>query len=450
MTDLLAEPFYDEAAGQEAVLPDGLRGRLSTLQTLVSDHTRSREVRFVGEGGPLDFVVDPFPRVIDAATWEGLEAGLRQRARALDRFVADVHGQRRTIADGVIPERIVATCTNLDPAARALGPVDGRPWIGIAGLDLVRGADGRFMVLEDNCRTPSGLAYALAAREALAHALDADELDHVRPLDEVPRMLRDVLDAARPDPGAPSCPVVLTDGPENSAYYEHRVLARAMGVPLVTPADLERRGSELWLAGHDAPVDVVYRRTDADTTDSPVGALLAPGLRAGTLGLVNAFGTGVADDKLVHAYVPALIRHLLGEEPLLPSVRSIDLATDEGWQETQDRLAELVVKPRDGHGGVGVEICPQLDAAGLARVRALLAADRDAYVAQECVALSTHPTLVDGACAPRHVDLRPFVLLAGEQVHVMSGGLTRVALREGSMIVNSSQDGGAKDTWVLR
>jgi uncharacterized circularly permuted ATP-grasp superfamily protein len=441
---------YDEASDHPAGLPPRLRERLPGLQTRVMEHARQRGVCFAGTGEAAQFVIDPFPRVIGADTWGRLEAGLAQRARALDAFVKDVYGARRVVADGVVPARVIDSCANLDPGAAALGPGDGRNWIGIAGLDLVRDGDGHFLVLEDNCRTPSGLAYALAAREALEHALESDELDHVRSLGDVPQMLRDVLDAARPDAGRAPCPVVLTDGPTNSAYYEHRRLAAALGVPLVTPHDLQLRADRLWLLGAAHPVDVVYRRTDADHSTTPIGRLLAPALQAGTLSLVNAFGTGVADDKLTHAYVEALIRYYLGDEPLLPSVRTLDLGTPAGLAEADDRLAELVVKPRDGHGGIGVTICEQLDEAALEAVREQLHAAPDAFVAQECVPLSTHPTVIDGVPRPRHVDLRPFVLLAGERVHVVAGGLTRVALSEGSMIVNSSQNGGAKDTWVLR
>lgn len=450
MTSTMSNPFFDEASDATGALPAGLTDRLAALQAQVMDHARERGVRFTDLEEEVDFVIDPLPRVIGAQDWTDVEAGLKQRARALDAFVADVHGPRRAVADGVIPARVIDSCENLDPEAAALGPKDGRNWIGIAGLDLVRGERGEFLVLEDNCRTPSGLAYAMAAREAVEHALGAAELAHVRPLGDIPAMLTDVFDAARPDPSRPTNAVVLTDGPRNSAYFEHRRLAVAVGAPLVTPTEVELRGDRLWTNGAEHPIDVVYRRTNEDMSTSPIGRLLAPALAAGTVGLVNAFGTGVADDKLVHAYVEALIRYYLGEEPLLPSVRSIDLSTPEGIQEADDRLEELVVKPRGGSGGIGITICHQLDEVALAGVREQLHAAPEAFVAQERIPLSTHPTVIDGVAHPRHVDLRPFVLMAGETVHVMAGGLTRVALKEGSMIVNSSQDGGAKDTWILR
>ncbi|WP_354700885.1 hypothetical protein DSM112329_01177 [Paraconexibacter sp. AEG42_29] len=449
-TSLLDAETFDESAAHGG-LPTDLDARLPTLQTAVMDHARQRGVSFAGTGPDSRFVIDPYPRVIDAATWADVERGLKQRALALDAFVRDVHGTRSAVADGVIPARVIESCANLDPGAAALGPRgSGQNWIGIAGLDLIRDASGRFLVLEDNCRTPSGLAYALAAREALQHALEPEELDHVRTLGDVPGMLRATLDAARPDPARPTEAVVLTDGPRNSAYYEHRRLAVALGVPLVTPNELQIRADQLWTIGGEHPVNVVYRRTDEDLSTTSVGRFLSPALQAGTLGLVNAFGTGVADDKLTHVYVERLVRYYLGEEPLLPSVRGLDLGTDAGLAEADDRLAELVVKPRGGFGGIGVTICAALDRAGLDAVREQLHAAPDAFVAQELVPLSTHPTVIDGVAQPRHVDLRPFVMLAGESARVVAGGLTRVALREGSMIVNSSQEGGAKDTWILR
>jgi uncharacterized circularly permuted ATP-grasp superfamily protein len=309
-----------------------------------------------------------------------------------------------------------------------------------------------FRVLEDNVRTPSGLAYTMVARAAVEAQMPVAAEDRPRPVDGVPPMLRATLvDAAPAAAGDDPHIAVLSDGPSNSAWWEHGALADAMGVALVTRDDLEVRRGRLWRRDDPRrPLDVVYRRTDDASTSSWAAELVAEPLRAGRLGIVNGFGTGVADDKLVHAYVEDLIRFHLGQEPLLESVRSFDLLRADHLAEVLERLPELVVKPREGAGGVGVVICPHEEAAVIEGLRTELAAHPEDYIAQELVVLSTHPTVCDGELAPRHVDLRPFVLLgAGRSGSVVPGGLTRVALEEGALIVNASQRGGAKDTWVL-
>jgi uncharacterized circularly permuted ATP-grasp superfamily protein len=375
--------------------------------------------RHVTFGGP--FRLDPVPRVIAADEWERLEAGLIQRVRALDAWCADVYGERRIVRDGVVPERVIETADALEPSLR--GTTQAR-WVGIAGLDVVRAPDGRFLVLEDNLRTPSGMAYAVAARVAVERLLEPDVPP--APLDGLRAMLESVL--------GPGRAVVLTDGPDNAAYWEHRELAELLEIPLVEAHSFDPAG-----------VDVVYRRTDAWQLDSPVGRRLD-----GRVRVVNAFGVGVGDDKLAHAYVEDMVRYYLGEEPLITSVRTFDLGRDEVLAEALDRLEELVVKPRAGYGGEGVVICPHAEPADVERVRADV---RDApadYIAQELVPLSEHATVIDGALAPRHVDLRPFVFLGLDgEGSALPGGLTRVALEEGTLVVNSSQNGGAKDTWIL-
>jgi uncharacterized circularly permuted ATP-grasp superfamily protein len=377
--------------------------------------TAMHDVTFAG--GP--FQLDPVPRVIAAADWTRVEAGLAQRVRALDAWCADVYGERRIVRAGVVPARVIETADSLEPE---LDGVHLGRWIGIAGLDVVRAPDGRFLVLEDNVRTPSGMAYALAAREASRQLLDrtAATLDGLR------RMLKSALGDGRA--------VVLTDGPDNSAYWEHRRLAELLEVPLLEPQELDV-----------AAVDVVYRRTDADRLDTPVGRQLT---RAG-LRVVNAFGVGIADDKLAHAYAEDMVRYYLAEEPLIGSVRTFDLGRPDVLAEALDRLDELVVKPRAGYGGHGVVICPHAEPADVERVRAAVRESPEEYIAQELIPLSEHPTVIDGKLAYRHVDLRPFVFLGAHEVHVMPGGLTRVALDDGALVVNSSQNGGAKDTWVV-
>ena len=447
--------FYDEALD-----PDGapraaggaglglLRPDLPALAAGVRDALTERGVSFRSAGGAAEFQVDPVPRVLGAGEWAALEAGLIQRVRALDAFVADAYGPQRAFAEGVVPQRLLATSEGHEPAMHGLRPPGG-VWVGIAGLDLVRDAAGELLVLEDNLRTPSGFAYAVEARRAVLEALAVPEELAPRTLAGLPEMLLETLRAAAPE-GAPEEPyvVLLTDGPDNSAAFEHAWAAEQMGIPLLQPHELELRGDVL---RHDGrAVDVLYRRTDADTVDTAVGRLLVPPLRAGTLGLVNAFGTGIADDKLAHAYVEALVRFHLGEEPLLRSVPTLDLCVPEQLERALDELETLVVKPRLGHGGHGVMVCPHAEREDVERMRAQLIAQPEDFVAQPTIEISLHPTVIGDALRPRHVDLRPFVFLRGEgKAAVMPGGLTRVAFEEGAMVVNSTQNGGAKDTWVL-
>jgi uncharacterized circularly permuted ATP-grasp superfamily protein len=408
-------------------------------------------VAFSSVDGDEDFVVDPHPRVIESGEWEVLEAGVAQRTRALDAFVEDVYGRSSAVAEGAIPARVVESADYLDPGASELRPPRGT-WIGVAGLDVVRGADGCLKVLEDNVRTPSGFAYIMAARVAVLESLPAKRTSRPRPVDVAPGLLHATLRAAAPvEAGDDPLVVVLSDGPSNSAWWEHRVLAERMGVPLVRREQLEVRRGRLWRHDDDGrPVDVVYRRTNDCTMRSWVGQLLGPPIAAGTLGVVNGFGTGVADDKLVHAYVEELIRFFLGEQPILPSVPTYDLQRPEHLEEVLDRLGELVVKPRNGSGGEGVRICARESDDEVAELRDELAAHPEGFVAQDLVMLSTHPTAIDGELEPRHVDLRPFVFLDDERrATVLPGGLTRVALDAGALVVNSSRNGGAKDTWVL-
>ena len=431
------------AAGARAAL----EGRdLAALVTAVRDRADRDGVRFASPEGSETFMIDPVPRVVPAAEWDRLQRGLAQRVLALDAFVADVHGDRRCVAEGAIPARVIERAGNHEPRARELRPPAG-VWIGIAGLDVVRAPDGRLLVLEDNVRTPSGLAYAVATRRLVGDALGGTP-PCVRAVDGASALLAATLRGAAPPGVDEPYVVVLTDGPSSSAYWEHMTLADWLGAPLVTPGDLTADSERLRHDGRD--VDVVYRRTDDDGLDAPAGRLLRGPLAAGTIGVVNGFGTGVADDKLVHAYVEDLVRLYLGEEPLLDGVRTLDLERPDDLAEALDRLDEFVVKPRDGSGGNGVVLAPDADAAGLDALRDRLRAAPADHVVQELVPLSTHPTVSDGRLEPRHVDLRPFVFLTGQgDAHVLPGGLTRVALRAGDMVVNSSQDGGAKDTWVL-
>ncbi len=450
---------YDEAIDATGAVRPHARAALAAVEAtgldLAADavraSVRAQGIEFHSVDGEQSFHVDPLPRVIGGAEWAHLEAGLVQRTQALDALVDDVYGAGEAVRAGVVPERVVRTADHFNPAAARLRPPGG-VWIGVAGLDIVRDARGTFRVLEDNVRTPSGLAYAMAARAALAAQLAVDPEDRPRALDGLPALLlRTLLDAAPAAAGPEPQAAVLSDGPANSAWWEHARLADLMDVPLVVAADLEIRGGRLWRREDRLrPIDVVYRRTDDTSPASWAAELLREPLEAGRLGIVNGFGTGVADDKLVHAYVEDLIRFFLGQDPVLPSVRSFDLLREDHRAEALERLPELVVKPRNGAGGVGVVICPHEDGSVIAELRHRLRAHPEDYVAQELVMLSTHPTASGGVLAPRHVDLRPYVFLgAGRRGAVLPGGLTRVALDEGALIVNSSQRGGVKDTWVL-
>jgi uncharacterized circularly permuted ATP-grasp superfamily protein len=407
--------------------------------------------------GGQPFVVDPVPRMIVAEEWAALERGLAQRTRALNHFLTDVYGDRRIVSAGIVDAETVDGAEGYEPDLRGRVRKDAAP-APVIGFDLVRDPGGRFLVLEDNLRTPSGIAYLVAARRALAAVLPAG-LPRPRPVDPaIYELLGATLRAAAPPSAEPDPLIVLvSDGPGNVAYYEHACIAQALGIALVTADQLRVDGETLHveLTGGDIrPVDVVYRRTDEDRVRddggdwTPIAQRLVPAWLAGQIGLVNAFGNGVADDKLVHGHVEDFVRFYLEEEPLIASVPTRALATPEAGREAIERLPELVIKPRHGHGGAGVTIGSHADEAQLAVARSELERHPERYIAQPIVPLSRHPTVIDGRLEPRHVDLRPFAFVAGD-VSLAPGGLSRVAFDAGEMVVNSSRNGGGKDTWVL-
>lgn len=440
------ERFGEEELAEEA---DRVAGELS-----------ARGVEFrVGAGESLPFHVDVVPRVVAAEEWAIVEAGVGQRVRALNEFLADVYGERRIVAAGVVPERVATGAEWFEPGLAEELREGAAPLLvraHVIGPDLVRDEAGVLRVLEDNTRAPSGLAYLLAAREALEPLAEAAGLVP-RPLDPVLGMLERTLLDAVPSGSVAERPliVVLNDGASSSALYEHRALAAELGMRVASPAELRRRGDRVLLA--DEPVDVIYRRVDDERMvgrggeRTELGELLLPVLAAGNLGCVNSMGTGVADDKAVHAYVERMIGFYLSEDPLLRSVPSHDLGDPECRDEVLARLAagELVIKPRFSFGGKGVVVGPAAGEAELREAVEAVRANPSAYVAQEPVALSVHPSLVDGSLEPRHVDLRPFAYSAEEGVAVSPGGLSRFAREAGEMVVNSGRGGGAKDTWVI-
>ncbi len=412
---------------------------------------------FAGEERP--FPLDVVPRVIAAEEWEAVERGVRQRVLALEAFLADVYGRQEAVKAGVLPWSVIASSTNFQRVAAGINPANGVR-IQVAGIDLIRDEEGRFRVLEDNVRVPSGVSYVMANRRAMMHVFpEAFATHRIRPVSDYPAMLLAALRASAPAGVADPTVVVLTPGIYNSAYFEHTLLARTMGVELVEGRDLVCRGGRVMMRTTDGErqVDVVYRRVDDEFLD-PVqfrqdSLLGCPGLlnaaRAGRVTIANAVGNGVADDKLVYSYVPDLIRFFLGEEPVLQNVRTYRLSEPDDLAEALDRLDELVLKPVDGSGGKGLVIGPRATRAELAELRAKVEEDPRGWIAQPVVQLSTVPTLIEGQLAPRHVDLRPFAVNDGEDVFVLPGGLTRFALPEGQLVVNSSQGGGSKDTWVL-
>ena len=430
---------------EEATVPLSERD-LARLQAAACSRVERAGLLHRPGKGRISFPLDPVPRVLPGAEWDELELGLGQRVTALNAFVADAYGARQIVQEGAVPARVIETAEQYEPQMVGVEPPGGL-WVGIAGLDLVRDPSGEFLVLEDNLKTPSGFGYAAAARDAVAGALELTDGDRPRGYDELPELLAGALRAAAAGDGDPYL-IVLSEGPDNGAYWEHSWAADRLGLPLVKPEELELDGDRL-LHG-SRRVDGIYRRTDADVLHTGVGTLLAPAIRAGTVGVVNAFGTGVGDDKLTHAYVEDMIRFYLGEEPRVRSVQTLDLARRDHLEQALDRFDELVIKPRASQGGVGVVICPHAELAEVDELRERVREHPEQWVAQPLVDLSTHATLIDGALSPRHVDLRPFVFMHGpDRPRVMPGGLTRYAAEEGAVVVNSTQNGGFKDTWVL-
>jgi len=429
---------YDEAAPR-------LDGDLKGLVTGVRARLARSGVLFRSVSGRAAFPLDPIPRVIAEADWLRVKGALGQRVRALNAFVADAYGERRIVHEGVVPERMMETAGHYEPAMRGVRPPGGL-WVGVAGLDLVRDGDGEFRVIEDNLLTPSGFGYVVAARDAILPELDPPADAAPRSFAELPLVLAGAMRAVSPVEREPYL-VVLTER-DNAARWEHAWAADTLGIPLVELDDLRLDGDRL--RHGEFAVDVVYRRADADMLDCDVGRLLEPAIRAGTLGVVNAYGCGVGDDKLAHAYVEDMVRFYLDEEPQIRSVPTLDLSRPEHLERALDSFEELVVKPRAGQGGQDVMVGPVAEPDEREAIRERVRDSPEDWVAQEFVELSRHVTLIDGELVPRHVDLRPFVFMQGpDDARVLAGGLTRFAIEEGAMVVNTSLNGGFKDTWVV-
>ena len=451
----------------------GCRGVVDYLTTLgeeLVDRQEAAELAIASMGisftvysekGNIDraWPFDVIPRVIEHREWDRVSEGLVQRLQALNMFIDDLYHDARVLADGIVPPDIVLGSPNHRPEVVGVDPPQGT-WAHISGSDLVRGGDGVFRVLEDNLRVPSGVAYMLENRQISKRVFaDAFRSLDIQPVDSYPTRLQEMLASLTPRPGETPVVAVLTPGVHNSAYFEHAFLASQMGALLVEGSDLVVGDDDVCrvrTVGGLMQVDVIYRRVDdlfldpeAFRRDSMLGV---PGLmrawRSGNVALANAPGAGVADDKVVYAYVPDLIRYYLAEEPKLESVPTYVCLEDDDRRYVLDHLPELVVKPANESGGKGIYIGTHATAEETEEVRAAVEAEPRNWIAQPVLQLSTAPTLCEGRPAARHVDLRPFIL-SGDRPYVTRGGLTRVALREGSLVVNSSQGGGSKDTWII-
>lgn len=416
-------------------------------------------ITFSLSGQERPFPLDLVPRVISAAEWTRLERGIRQRVQALEMYLDDIYGEQEILRDGVIPRRLITSCEHFHREAVGIVPPNGVR-IHVAGIDLIRDAQGNFRVLEDNLRSPSGVSYVMENRRTIARVFPNLFATHrVRAVgDYASHLLRALRNAAANNVADPTV-VVLTPGVYNSAYFEHSLLARQMGVELVEGRDLFCRDNAVYMRTTEGErqVDVIYRRIDDDYLDpmqfKPDSVLGVAGIlnaaRAGNVVISSAVGNGVGDDKLVYTYVPTIIEYYLGEKPLLANVDTFRCWLDDEREEVLDRIDELVIKPVEGSGGYGIVFGPDASEKELATITKKIIADPRGWIAQPVMQLSTVPTQIGDSLAPRHVDLRPFAVNDGNDVWVLPGGLTRVALPEGSLVVNSSQGGGSKDTWVL-
>ena len=412
------------------------------------------------EGTERIFPFSLIPRIVAASEWHTIERGLTQRVRALNAFLADIYHEQRCVTDGVIPAGILFEASGFTLRMVGFTPPLG-VYIHIAGSDLIRDQDGQFRVLEDNVRTPSGVSYVLENRRVMLNAVPDLFERAVAPVSDYPERLLDMLIDVRPDNIArdEARVVVLTPGAYNSAYFEHSFLAQQMGIPLVEGRDLIVHDNLVYLRETTGleRIHVIYRRVDDDfldplafRPDSVLGvAGLADAYRAGNVTLANALGAGVADDKVIYRFVPDFIRYYLNEEPILPNIDTYVGALEDDLEFICANLGELVIKPASASGGYGIVIGPQASAAQLRKVEESVRADPREWIAQPLQEFSTIPTHQQGQLRARRADLRPFAL-TGSSTWVLAGGLTRVALVEGSYIVNSSQGGGSKDTWILR
>ncbi len=457
--DGTVRPAY---AGFAEILDGMPMESLITKQKAAEEIFRRLGITFAvyGEGGSTERLIpfDLIPRIIDRNEWDLVERGCIQRVNAINRFLHDVYHGQEIIRAGVVPAEFVFLNTAYRPEMVGIDPPN-RTYAHVAGIDLIRTGERDFVVLEDNMRTPSGVSYLLENREIMMRLFpEAFDTQGVSPVGNYAERLLENLRAVAPGGADDPAVVLLTPGRYNSAYFEHVFLAEQMGIELVEGGDLFVRDDHVWARTTEGPVkvDVIYRRVDDGFMDplafNPQSMLGVPGLlsviRSGRVALANALGTGVADDKAMYCYVPRMIEFYLGEEPIINNVETFMLRDPKQCQHVLENLRELVVKEVQGSGGYGMLIGPASTAEEREAYKRRILADPDNFIAQPTLALSTAPTLIDGEIVPRHVDLRPFVL-SGKETSLVPGGLTRVALVKGSLVVNSSQGGGTKDTWVL-
>ncbi|MCF6404410.1 circularly permuted type 2 ATP-grasp protein [Chitinophaga filiformis] len=405
------------------------------------------------------FPFDIIPRIITGREWDHIEAGIKQRLKALNLFLKDIYNEQQILKDKIVPASLIASCPHYTREVFGI-KVPHDVYVHISGIDLIRGEDGLFYVLEDNLRTPSGVSYMLENREVTKRIFpELLAASHVRRVSNYPLLLHEIL--LQMGPGQLSNPLVvlLTPGIYNSAYYEHTFLARQMGIPLVEGRDLVVNNHKVYMKTTNGleQVHVIYRRIDDEFLDPlmfrPDSALGIPGLmsayRMGNVAIVNAVGNGVADDKAVYAYVPAMIRYYLNEEPILPNVPTYEMSDPDARQYVFDNYTQMVIKRTNQSGGYGMVMGNKVAPEEWAKAKAAIEADPRSFIAQPIIKLSTVPCFIDGTFQARHVDLRPYALCGPQGVQIVPGGLTRVALRKDSLIVNSSQGGGSKDTWVI-
>ena len=405
------------------------------------------------------FPFDIIPRVLTGSEWKTIEDGLKQRLKALNLFLKDIYSEQQIIHDKIIPAELIASCPHYMREVAGI-QVAHDIYIHISGIDLIRGDDGVFYVLEDNLRTPSGVSYMLENREITKRLFP--ELvagSRVRRVSNYPLLLHEILLSLSPAQISNPNVALLTPGIYNSAYYEHTFLARQMGIPLVEGRDLVVDNHKVYMKTTQGleQVHVIYRRVDDDFLDplvfKPDSALGVPGLiaayRKGTVAIVNAVGNGVADDKAIYAFVPAMIRYYLNEEPLLPNVETYEMSNPDAKKYVFDNIQRMVIKRTNQSGGYGMVMGNKVSEEDWAKAMKEIEADPRSFIAQPIINLSTAPCFIDGKYEGRHVDLRPYALCGPSGIQIVPGGLTRVALRKGSLIVNSSQGGGSKDTWVV-
>ncbi|NJN03772.1 MAG: circularly permuted type 2 ATP-grasp protein [Leptolyngbyaceae cyanobacterium SL_1_1] len=432
-------------------------GQLEQTEAAAEAALRELSATFVVEGEERVLPFDILPRVISAQTWQTLEKGLKQRVAALNHFCGDVYGPQQIMQDGKVPRLIVESAAHFLPACRGMQPPGG-VWCHVSGTDLVRDADGQWYVLEDNLRVPSGIAYVLKNRQVMERIVPqlVEQFDP-EPIDHYSQQLQRTLAAASLSKNPAIA--LLTPGPHESAYFEHALLAEQMGAALVEAQDLAIADDYLHYSSDRglSKIDVLYRRGDTPLFNQfqPTGyssgvAAMIDLCQRGRLGIANAIGAGVADDKVIYAYVPEMIRYYLSEDSILPNVPTYLCWRERDRQYVLEHLDELVVKAASEEGGHGMLIGPHASQSEREDFAAKIQARPRNYMAQPTLCLSQIPIVVDGKLEGRHVDLRPYILHQGDDIHVHPGGLTRVALEKGSLVVNSSQGGGSKDTWVLK